>query len=201
VQASDGVDLHIEWRLHTALWAAHTALRAPGDFVECGVNAGFMSSAILHRLGWGKVPRHYYLVDTFAGPPLEQYSQAEIAGGSQGKAQASLAAGAYVTDMERIRANFAEWPNAVVVQGEVPEILASVPADEVAFLHLDMNCAAPERAALEHFWPRLSRGAVVLMDDYAHSEYGEQKKVIDEFATRAGVEALALPTGQGVLVR
>ena len=33
------------------------------------------------------------------------------------------AAGAYVTDVNRARSNFAEWPNAVVVQGAVPEVL------------------------------------------------------------------------------
>src|SRR5438874_8693234 len=50
VQASHGVDQHLEWRIHVALWAGTTALRAPGDFVECGVNAGFVSSAIMHHL-------------------------------------------------------------------------------------------------------------------------------------------------------
>lgn len=78
--------------------------------------------------------------------------------------------GAYETDVERVRANFAEWPNAVVVPGSVPEILPAVNVARVAFLHLDMNCALPERAALEHFWPKLSPGGFVLLDDYAYRE-------------------------------
>src|SRR5205823_1320202 len=77
VQASHGVDQHLEWRIHVALWAGATALRASGDFVECGVNAGFVSSAIMHHLNWSTLPRKYYLIDTFAGPVLEQYSEAE----------------------------------------------------------------------------------------------------------------------------
>jgi hypothetical protein len=47
VRAGHGVDPGFEWRAHVATWAAQTALRVTGDFVECGVNAGFMSSAIL----------------------------------------------------------------------------------------------------------------------------------------------------------
>src|SRR5712692_7720191 len=47
VKASGGVDPQIEWRVHVALWAARNAVRVPGDFVECGVNAGFVSSAIM----------------------------------------------------------------------------------------------------------------------------------------------------------
>src|SRR3954470_24827974 len=47
VQASQGFDPHTEWRVHVGLWPARTAFRVPGDFVECGVNAGLVSSAIL----------------------------------------------------------------------------------------------------------------------------------------------------------
>jgi hypothetical protein len=51
-----------------------------------------------------------------------------------------------------VRRNFAEWPNAVIVQGVVPDILPTISTNQVAFLHIDMNCAYPERAALEYFW-------------------------------------------------
>ena len=200
VQASDGVDPRRGWRVHVALWAAHTALRAAGDFVECGVNAGFISSAIMRRLGWAGLDRKFYLVDTFAGPPLEQLSPAEIAAGYLAKARQAMDAGAYVTDMDRLRANFAEWRNAILVQGTVPQVLDRVPAERVAFLHLDMNSSAPECAALEHFWPRLSRGGLVLFDDYAHTGCTEQKNALDRTARALGIEILALPTGQGLLV-
>ncbi len=201
VRAGYGVDAHFEWRIHVALWAADTALRAHGDFVECGVNAGFVSSAIMHRLNWSAVPRRYHLVDTFAGPIVEQYSAAEVKSGMAEMVKATEDAGAYVTDIERVRANFAEWPNAVIVQGAVPDILPAIRAERVAFLHLDMNCALPERAALEYFWPRMSPGAIVLMDDYAYWKHGDQKKALDAAARSFGVEALALPTGQGLIVR
>src|SRR4051812_12405577 len=46
VQAAD-TDYKIEWRVHTALWAAVNGTKLAGDFVECGVNWGFISSAIM----------------------------------------------------------------------------------------------------------------------------------------------------------
>ena len=201
VQASEGVDPHFEWRLHISLWAAATALGAAGDFVECGVNAGFMSSAILRYLNWVSIPRTYYLVDTFAGPLVEQFSPAELARGKREQIGELLSAGAYVTDLDRIRRNFAEWPNTVIVQGEVPDVLPGIPVEQVAFLHIDMNCAAPECAALEYFWGKLSKGAVVLMDDYANYEYLEQQKALDDTARALGARVLSLPTGQGLIVR
>jgi hypothetical protein len=201
VVASNGIDPQFEWRVHVALWAAGMALKISGDFVECGVNAGFMSSAIMHRLDWNRTGRRYFLVDTFEGPPLEQFSSEEIRAGRAEIARAAMTAGSYVTDVERVRRNFAEWPSATVVQGRAPEVLPSIPADPVAFLHIDMNCAEPERLALEYFWPKLPRGGVVLLDDYAYYGHSIQGDAIDAVTWRLGCEVLALPTGQGLILR
>jgi hypothetical protein len=201
LEAANGVDPKFEWRVHVALWAASAALRAPGDFVECGVNAGFISSAIMHWLGWNRIDRQFFLVDTWTGPAISQFDETEIAEGRGELAKEGLAAGAYVMDLERVRRNFAEWPNALIVQGTVPEILPSIRTDHVAFLHLDMNCAYPEQSALEYFWPRLSPGAMVLLDDYAYFGYERQASAIDTVAQRFGACVLSLPTGQGIIIR
>ena len=72
---------------------------------------------------------------------------------------------------------------------------------QVAFLHIDMNCAYPERAALEYFWDRLSPGAVVLFDDYAYFGNDSLTREIDSAAEALGTEVLSLPTGQGLIVK
>ncbi len=201
ILASRGVDPHFEWRAHVAIWAARTALAAEGAFVECGVNAGFLSSAILKALDWNQLGRNYYLVDTWDGPPLEQYSGAEI---QAGRLQASLDAlevGAYRKDFDRVRENFAEWPSVQLVRGRVPDVLPELGEISVAFLHIDMNSAAPEVAALEYFWPRIPAGGVVLLDDYACEGHEQQQCAMDELAIRLGADILSLPTGQGVMVK
>ena len=71
----------------------------------------------------------------------------------------------------------------------------------VAFLHIDMNCALPERVAFEFFWDRLSPGAVVLFDDYAYYGHNCQREAIDAAARARGTEVLSLPTGQGLIVK
>jgi len=201
VEASHGMDPGIHWRVHVALWAAATAVRLPGDFVECGVNAGFVSSAIMHRLDWKNIPKRFYLVDTFRGPITAQYSGEEIEAGRLKLAENAIASGGYVTDTERVRSNYAEWPNAFVIQGVVPEILPEIPVDRVAFLHLDMNCAYPERAALEFFWTRLTPGALVLLDDYSFYGCEQQAEAIDTATANLGVSVLSLPTGQGLVIK
>lgn len=201
VQAGRGANPGFEWRVHVACWAAQTALRARGDFVECGVNAGFLSSAIMNKLHWNTLGRRFYLIDTFSGPVFAQYSAEEVSKQRLSIAQKALKAGAYVTDMDRIRANFAEWPNAIVVQGAVPEILGKIDFGAVAFLHIDMNCALPEQRALEFFWDRMPPGALVLFDDYTYYGHECQRDAIATAARDRGADILSLPTGQGVIVR
>jgi hypothetical protein len=200
VAASDGVDPHFEWRIHVALWAGRMALRVPGDFVECGVNAGFVSSAMMRALKWDG-SRRFYLVDTFAGPPLNQYSEAEVQSGQLAKAERAVASGGYVTDVDRIRANFSEWRNVELVAGAVPAVLNGRMPTEVAFLHVDMNSAPPERAAFEFFWPRIGTGGVILFDDYCHGGCREQTEALDDTARVLGAEILSLPTGQGLVIK
>ncbi len=201
VEASQGFDPNFEWRVHIALWAASRALEAQGDFIECGVNAGFISSAILQYLDWESTLRSFYLVDTFAGPPLTQYSEQEIQQGRDQVARQAAASGAYVIDIDRVRSNFRQWPHAKVVQGEVPAILPQIPLKEIAFAHLDMNSAAPECAALEFFWPLLSVRGLILLDDYAFFRSNPQGDALDSVAHRLGIEILSLPTGQGLILK
>jgi len=145
--------------------------------------------------------RRFYLIDTFAGPVLEQFSAEEARGGRIEIAKEAIAAGAYVTDIDRVRRNFAEWPQAEIVQGRIPDVFETIICESVAFVHVDLNCAAPEKAALEFFWPLLSRGGVVLLDDYAYFGCSSQTAAIDAFAAHVGAQVLSLPTGQGLMVK
>jgi hypothetical protein len=201
LQASNGVDPQIAWRIHIGLWAASVASRIPGDFVECGVNAGFLSSAILSYLDWDSLGKRFYLVDTFDGPVMRQFSDEEIAHGRLDAAQQSLSAGAYITDIERVRHNYSEWRRIEIVKGCIPEVLPAVDTNSVAFLHLDMNCAYPETAALRHFWPYVSSGGIVLFDDYAYFGCDGQARAIDKVVAALGAEVLVLPTGQGMILK
>lgn len=62
--------LHVEWRVHQYIWAAWHCKQLEGDFVECGVNTGIFSIAIMKYLGWNTIDKDFWLFDTFDGCPL-----------------------------------------------------------------------------------------------------------------------------------
>ena len=189
------------WRVHIGLWAAASASRLDGDFVECGVNYGFMSSAIMEFLDWDRLGKTFYLLDTFAGLDPRFTTAGERDAGALEKSELYLRTGMYVSGVDSVRANFAQWQNQRIIVGSIPETLDQVDARAVAFLHIDMNCAPPEVAALRFFWPRLSPGAFVLLDDYAYRGYEEQRLAMNALASELGVPICALPSGQGLLIK
>jgi SAM-dependent methyltransferase len=196
-----GNDYRWHWRVHIGLWAAACAARLEGDFVECGVNRGFLSSAIMDYLNWDSLEKHFYLLDTFRGLDERFVSPADRASGAVEKNTKSLASGFYVQGIDEVRANFSQWKNVSLIEGPIPETLPQVRTDRIAYLHLDMNCSPPEIAAIQFFWERLVPGAFVLLDDYAYYGYLSQKTAMDRFAQEKGIKILSLPTGQGLLVK
>jgi len=199
--AAAGTEYNWHWRVHVALWAAFMATKLEGDFVECGVNRGFMSSAIMDYLNWNRLSRTFFLLDTFQGIDARYVSASERAGGLLDRNAKALASGFYATDIEPTARNFAQWRNVKLICGSIPDTLPTVDATQIAFLHLDLNCSIPEVAAAEALWSRLSPGAPVLLDDYAYYGYESQKQAMDTFAAARGLSILSLPTGQGLLIK
>ena len=188
----------IEWRIHIVLWAAQNGMRIEGDFVECGVNRGFTTSAILDYLNWNSTHngRRFYLMDTFHGLVEEQVNPQERAIGRIEEFK-----DIYTECYELTRQNFAEFDDVVLIRGTIPDSLRENLATKVAFLHIDMNCALPKVAALRHFWPKMSAGAIILLDDYAYHGYLPQKEAIDELGHELGFTVLSLPTGGGMIIK
>lgn len=196
-----GQDYGWHWRVHLGLWAASMGAKLAGDFVECGVNFGFMSSSIMHHLNWDVLNKTFYLLDTFSGVDDCYVSQNERAEGILEKDKKLFEIKFYTQDITPVIENFSEWKNIAIIPGAVPDTLHQVKATDLAFLHLDMNCAPPEVAALEYFWDKLVPGAPVLLDDYAYYGYHHQKYAMDNLAKRLNICIASLPTGQGLIIK
>ncbi len=183
------------WRLHVALWAASHAMRLVGDFVECGVNRGFLSSAIMEYLDWNRHDRTFFLFDTFQGIATELLSSAEIEAGRLVHNEQ------FVECYEDAVRNFSEFQRVKLVRGRVPESLSTVEIERVAYLSIDMNSAMADTTAFEYFWPRLVPGAVVLLDDYAYHGFQATYSRFNDLALRYHFSILSLPTGQGMILK
>ena len=186
-------DIHIEYRTYIECWAASQCALLPGDFVCCGVNTGTIPLAICEYVDIDKTDKKFWLFDTYEGIPEAQMSPTEHT------ARMAENAMIYSDCYDLAVNNFAPFKNARLVRGMVPDTLTTVDIERVSYLSIDMNITYPERKAIEFFWPRMSSGALVILDDYAFAGYPEQKVSMDDFAASVGVSVLTLPTGQGMM--
>ena len=90
---------------------------------------------------------------------------------------------------------------ARLVRGKLPDSFADVDVGRIAYLSIDLNNATSERKAIEVLWPKLTPGACIVLDDYAHRGCRPQYDMWNAFAAQVGKSVLTLPTGQGLMVR
>jgi hypothetical protein len=188
----EGAKIH--WRVHVICWAANQSKNLEGDFVECGVNRGWLSRSVMHYIDFNKLNKKFYLLDTYEGFSEKYISDDE-------KELGRLAGSGYPDCYASVVKTFEEFPNVKIIRGPVPETLSQVEASKVCYLSIDMNCVIPEIAAAEYFWDKLVCGGIIVLDDYGWKGHHLQKNAFDEFALKRGVMVLSLPTGQGLIIK
>ena len=163
----------------------------PGAFAECGVwRGGSMMAVALTLLRLGVTDRDLYLFDTFNGmpPPTDDDRRSLYDGYSPMKhwrrqqKEGNLNTWHYVP-AERVYAALAStgYPPARLhlVEGRVEDTLPAAAPDQLALLRLDTDWYEGTRHEMEHLYPRLSAGGVLLVDDYGH--YEGARRAVDEY--------------------
>lgn len=172
------------------------ARRVPGAFVECGVWQGGSVVAMIATLqSLGVADRDIHLFDTFEGmtaptdrdtSPVDRPAY-EIWEESRGRPWPELFDAAVFSE-ERVRERVLEtgYPSERLhfVRGKVERTLPERAPDELALLRLDTDWYESTRHELEHLYPRLADGGVLIVDDYGHWE-GCRRAVDEYLASRA----------------
>lgn len=179
-----------EYRAYIYCWSAFHCKDLPGDYVECGVNKGGMARAAIHYTHFSpNGDKKFYLLDTYQGTPRHCLRPDETQRNQ------------YEECYQDVVENFRHFPNVKIIRGEVPGTLSQVASEKICFLSLDMNAVDPEIAAIKYFWPKLSSGGIVVLDDYNNIGHEPQKRGFDDFCLKQGKQVLSLPTGQGLIFK
>jgi hypothetical protein len=153
----------------------------PGDLVECGVwKGGSMMAVALTLLRLNRADRRLWLYDTFTGmsePTAEDISNCGYS------AQKDFEAEWLRISKEKVRAAIAktgyDLGRVEFVEGKVEDTIPTRSPDRIALLRLDTDWYESTRHEFIHLYPRLSRGGVLLVDDYGH--WQGARKATDEY--------------------
>lgn len=176
----------------------------PGALVECGVWKGASSALAASALvAAGRTDRDVFLFDPFDATwpdpdPVDGSIDGLTSADKQRDAEASrvLAAAADASsradrvglglDAVRTTLHGTGYPAERIhlVPGFVEDTLPSRAPDRIALLRLDTDFYRSTLHELEHLYPRLSGGGVLIVDDYP-VEHGA-KRAVDEYFARLG---------------
>ena len=190
----------MEWRAHVLGWAAkHAVNLGSGDFVECGTHTGGTASFVFFYSKLYKTNKKFYLIDTFTGLVENLISNEEKKEWKKDKVDPRKV---FNTDVESIvRDKFKKYKNVKIIKGEIPAILQKLKIKKISYLHIDLNNAFPEVAALNFFWNKIAKGGVIVADDYGWPSHTVQKREWDKFIQKKKNKILSLPTGQGLVIK
>lgn len=163
----------------------------PGAFVECGVWRGG-SAMVIGRIlaNLGVTDRDLYLFDTYAGMTAPSAMDVDVYGQS---ADAILRASEKregdrnnlwcIASREDVATNVQRsgYPMERVrfVVGTVEETVPVQAPASIALLRLDTDWYSSTKHELEHLYPRLAPGGVLMIDDYGH--WAGCRKAVDEY--------------------
>lgn len=169
------------------------------NFVECGVGDGLSALFALNEIDDMVKKRKLndffmHLYDSW-GPMKKEYLL---------KDESSLVNSYVDSSIGVTKKNLIKFVNNTVYhRGYIPDSLYENPKspDSLLYLHIDLNSAKPTLSALDFFYPRISRGGIILFDDYGWESYKSTKKIVDTFFSDKPGILMKLPTGQAIYFR
>jgi len=188
-------------RLQAVVDAVRYCVRAdvPGAFAECGVwRGGSVLAMVLTLQQLGRDDRDVHLYDTFEGmtaptekdrsaldpPALETWRRAEA---EETIAWPELFDPEHFNERvvrETVLATGYPAERMHFVRGTVEDTLPARAPGELALLRLDTDWYESTRHEMEHLYPRLAAGGVLIVDDYGHWEGA--RRAVDVYFERHG---------------
>ena len=173
--------------------------KIPGEIIECGVFKGIsLIRFSIFRDLFQKNSKKIIGFDTFGKFPSAQFSKdVKIRkkfleqGGNESISIKQLQ---HILKQKKIS------ENVELVKGDItktiPEYLIKHPKMKISLLNLDVDLYEPSKVILENLYPRLSKGGVLILDDYnvfpgetkAVDEFFNDKKIILSFAKHLGIK-------------
>jgi|SRR5215813_11864985 len=159
----------------------------PGDTIEVGIYEGGSSYLIAQHAR--RIGKRHHLFDSFEG-----LSEPGPLDGDYWRR------GMMAVSEEQVRVNLSEFDNLCYWGGWIPERFSEVADQRFSFLHVDVDIYQPTLDTIAFFYPRMSKGGIILSDDYGFASCPGAREAIDQFFADKPEPVIDFPTGQALVI-
>jgi hypothetical protein len=172
---------------------ARLALRVSGDVAECGTYKGASAFFLARRIQEAGGGRRLCLFDSFAGlsPPDQGDGDWWQAGNLSASKETVLSILAPLGDL-----SFVE-----IYDGWIPHRFPEVADRRFCLVHIDVDLLAPTRDSLGFFYPRVSKGGIIVLDDYGHQSCPGATFAVDSFMADKPEPIVNLASGGAIIIK
>ncbi|MBR3622284.1 MAG: hypothetical protein IKN43_02920 [Selenomonadaceae bacterium] len=162
-----------------------------GNVAECGVNMGHFAYYINKFF----YDRQCYLFDTFQGFPHEDLKEErQLWDEVREDGRLNFEDMFLNTNVDIVKSRLENQKLCRFFVGYFPESALNV-EDEFCFVNLDMDLYRPMFEGLKFFYPKMTRGGVILLHDYFSSEWPGTHKAVKDFEEYLGKSLHKFPIG------
>jgi O-methyltransferase len=153
----------------------------PGDIAECGVFRGQSLVAMAVYVRHNNIPKRVLGFDSFEGFPESVAIDATLGGThKEWKIRGVMNETSYDLVFSKLR-RFRVDDNVVLVKGFFENTLPNYADTRFSLVHLDCDTYSSYKECMEFFYPRMSTGGVIILDEYNDPPWPGCNKAIDEF--------------------
>lgn len=139
-----------------------------GNYAEAGVYKGATAKIISKAKG----KKTLLLFDTFEGLPKPQKIDTKQSGKPFKEKE-------FVETLENVQHYLRKETNIKYHKGLLKDTLPTIPKQQYAFVHLDLDLYESTKQALRYFYPRMATRGIILSHDY--TTITSVKKAFDEY--------------------
>jgi predicted O-methyltransferase YrrM len=128
------------------------AANMKGDMAEVGVYRGGSARII------AEAKKNLYLFDTFEGLPQPGEHDTQ-----------EFKKGDYLGTIEEVQSMLKDLNNVFLIKGLFPKTGKKIKNKRFCFVHLDADLYQSTLDSINFFWPRMTKGGIILLHDYQNS--------------------------------
>lgn len=159
--------------------------KIPGDIAEVGSYQGGSSRLI----GESKGSKKLHLFDTFEGIPMPT---------EKDSTSTKFYTGQYAFPFEKVKEYLRDIPEVYFYKGLFPSTSGPIKDRKFSFVHLDVDLYQATKEALEFFYPRMSKGGIILTHDLYETGVW---RAFEEFFSNKPEVVIEISGYQGFIVK